>query len=126
MRIIAAFESLGMALLLVLCSPGSRADPLVVEGPAQVIDNETLSVWGQRVRLSGVTVPDPKSDDGIKGKRYLERLLADVRVRCEIAGPSLQKVSPGRCWAGNVDIARHLVQMGFARTTTGTSPSPRP
>jgi len=104
-----------LVLPIVLGGVASRADPLVIEGPAEVVDNATVEIWGQRIRLAGIAVPDPQSEEGLKGKRFLERLLADIRVRCEMAGSSTQTTLSGRCRAANIDIAQHLVQTGFAR-----------
>jgi endonuclease YncB( thermonuclease family) len=104
-----------LVLSIALGSLVSRADPLVIEGPAEVVDNATVEIWGQRIRLAGIDVPDPQSEEGLKGKRFLERLLADIRVRCEMEGSSTQTTLSGRCRAASVDIAQHLVQMGFAQ-----------
>ena len=108
-----------LVLPIALSAVVSRADPLVIEGPAKVVDNATVEIWGQRIRLAGIAVPDPQSDDGLKGKRILERLLANIRVRCEIHGSSTHTMLSGRCLAANVDIAQHLVQMGLARPIAG-------
>jgi endonuclease YncB( thermonuclease family) len=104
-----------LVLPIVLGASVSRADPLVIEGPVKVVDNATVEIWGQRIRLAGIAAPDPQSEEGLKGKRFLERLLADIRVRCEMEGSSTQTMLSGHCRAANVDIAQHLVQMGFAR-----------
>jgi endonuclease YncB( thermonuclease family) len=110
-----------LVLPIVLGASGSRAGPLVIEGPAEVVDNATVEIWGQRIRLAGIAVPDPQSEDGLKGKRILERLLADIRVRCEMQGPSTQTTLSGRCFAARVDIAQHLVQMGLAWPIAGVA-----
>jgi endonuclease YncB( thermonuclease family) len=108
-----------LVLPIALSAVVSQADPLIIEGPAAVVDNATVEIWGQRIRLAGIAVPDPQSDDGLKGKRILERLLADIRVRCEMQGSSTHTTPSGRCLVANVDIAQHLVQMGLARPIAG-------
>lgn len=104
---------LGAAILLV--SVVVRAEPLVIEGHGEVVDNTTIEIWGQRIRLAGIVAPDPQTADGQSGKRYLEELLAGIRVRCEVTDPSFQFGMSGRCVAANLDIAEQLVHMGHAR-----------
>jgi len=108
-----------IAVVLLLTLSGVRSDvlagALVVEGQARVVDNTTLEIWGQRIRLAGITAPDPNSEAGGAGKRYLEGLVSHVTVRCETTGPSYQTETPGRCVAGRQDLAASLVEMGYAR-----------
>lgn len=94
-----------------------RADPLVIEGRVVVVDSVTLEIWGQRIRLAGIAAPDPRSKEGRTGKRYLQELLAGIRVRCEVEEPASPFGLSGRCVAANVDVAERLVQMGFARSS---------
>ncbi len=96
-------------------APAARADMLVIQGEAQVIDTATVEIWGQRIRLSGIAVPDPASQDGARGRRFLQGFLAGVRLRCEVQEAPLRIELPGRCFAAKVDIAGTLVQMGYAR-----------
>lgn len=112
MRVAAAI----LALASLLGAVVSRADPLVIEGRVVVVDNSTLEIWGQRIRLAGITAPDPRSKDGQAGKRYLQELLAGIRVRCKVEEPGSPFGLSGRCVAAKVDIADRLVQMGFARS----------
>lgn len=103
-------------LAAVLGCVAARADPVVIEGPAEVIDSTTLEIWGQRIRLAGLAAPDPRSGNGREGKRFLQELLAGIRVRCQVEEPSFSLGLWGRCVAANVDIAERLVQMGYAQS----------
>lgn len=95
--------------------PDGRADPLIIEGPADVVDNATIEIWGQRIRLTGITTPDPQSEEGVKGKRHLQDLLADIRVQCRLGAPISRSTVRGRCRAATVDLSDHLVRMGYAQ-----------
>jgi endonuclease YncB( thermonuclease family) len=105
-----------LALAIVFGAVAVRADPLVIEGRATIVDNATLEIWGQRIRLAGIAVPAPRSKEGQAGKRFLEELLSGIRVRCAVAEPSLPSHASGRCAAAGVDISERLVQMGYARS----------
>jgi len=100
-----------------VCPAGGRAqaEPLVLEGPARIVDNATIEIWGQRIRLDGIITPDPDSAVGRKGKQFLVELLSDVTVRCVTLTPFYPTVVPGHCFAGDVDIGRSLVNAGYAR-----------
>lgn len=95
--------------------PSLAGETLQLVGQARVIDNVTLEIWGQRIRLAGITAPDPHTTQGRNGKRYLEHLVDAVTVRCEADGPLFGIEAPGRCFAGGVDIAASLVEFGHAR-----------
>jgi len=91
------------------------AEALVVEGPAQIVDGMTLQIWGKRIRLAGITAATPGSDAAAAAKAYLERLVADVTVRCETDGADYRMETPGTCFVGSVDIGVSLVRAGHAR-----------
>lgn len=99
--------------------PVAWADMLVIEGDAQVIDTSTVEIWGQRIRLSGIVAPDPASPEGEKGRRFLQGLIAGVRLRCEVREAPLRAELLGHCFAAKVDLAGRLIQMGYARTLPG-------
>ena len=110
-----------LAVAMLLIALLSRPVPLLADetlqlvGQARVIDNVTLEIWGQRIRLAGITAPDPHTTQGRNGKRYLEDLVDAVTVRCEADGPLYGIEAPGHCFAGGVDIAASLVEFGHAR-----------
>jgi endonuclease YncB( thermonuclease family) len=94
---------------------GLRAETLVLEGPARVEDNATLEIWGQRVRLQDILVPDAASAEGMEGKRFLEGLIMAVTVRCVVSARTYRGAMPGRCSAGGIDLGEALVAAGHAR-----------
>ena len=114
-RSIARVAAALLPLEIALGAVAAWADPIVIEGRAEVIDSATLEIWGQRIRLAGIAVPDPSSKDGKAGMRFLQDLLADIRVRCRVEDPSFPFGLSGRCFAADVDIAGRLVQMGYAQ-----------
>jgi len=108
----------GAGLVAVLVLAGgvdARAESLLLQGQAQVEDNTTLQIWGQRIRLEDIVTPDPASPEGREGKRYLRQLVAGVTVRCVISAPLYRSAVPGRCYAGKIDIGQSLVTAGFAQ-----------
>lgn len=104
-----------LAALLPPPVPSLAGETLQLVGQARVIDNVTLEIWGQRIRLAGITAPDPHTAQGRNGKRYLEHLVDAVTVRCEADGSLYGIEAPGQCYAGGIDIAASLVEFGHAR-----------
>ena len=99
------------------------SDPLVIEGPARVVDNSTLEIWGYRIRLEDIVAFEPMSVKGRKGQRYLEELVSGVAVRCVSTGAAFGASRSGRCFAGSTDIGAVLVELGYARRQTARKPS---
>jgi len=104
-----------VAIFVLAAGVDARAESLLLQGQAQVEDNTTLQIWGQRIRLEDIVTPDPASPEGRKGKRYLSELVAGVTVRCVISAPLYRSAVPGRCYAGKIDIGDSLVAAGFAQ-----------
>ena len=113
----------GAGLLAALVLGGSadtRAESLLLQGQARVENNTTLQIWGQRIRLEDIVAPDPGSPEGRAGKRYVEKLVSGITVRCVISAPLYRSAVPGRCYAGKVDIGQSLVTAGYAQTLKQT------
>ena len=97
-----------------------HADTPVIEGQAHIVNTATVEIWGQRIRLEGIVAPDPESAQGRAGRRYLQRLVSTLTVRCLMSGPFSRAVVPGRCFVGGVDIGESLVTAGHARRAPQT------
>jgi endonuclease YncB( thermonuclease family) len=104
-----------IAVLVLAAGADARAESLLLQGQARVEDNATLQIWGQRIRLEDIVTPDPKSPEGREGKRYLEKLVSAVTVRCVISAPLYRSAVPGRCFAGKIDIGESLITAGYAQ-----------
>lgn len=109
---------------MAVAAQDAKADALVVEGPAQVLDSMTLQIWGKRIRLAGITTLTPDKEIAEAAKAYLEQLVADVRVRCETTGADYRLETPGSCFVGSVDIGASLVRAGHARRIVQQSLEP--
>ena len=58
--------------------------PLVLEGPAYVIDGDTITVQKTQVRLFGIDAPERHHPFGKKAKWAMVRLCKGHRIRAEI------------------------------------------
>ncbi len=103
------------------------AAPAVIEGRAQIVDGDTITVEGfeTRIRLASIDAPEstqPCYDAA--GKRYLcgsraAEALAEIigrngRVRCVEADRDRYRRIVAQCFVGDIDIGRELVQRGWA------------
>ena len=108
-------QSILFLALLCMAFTFARADtPLVIEGTARAIDGRTIEIWGRKIRLWGISVPSAATDEGQKSTSQLERLVANVTVRCEQAGEASLQIMVARCYVGDIDIAWPMVMTGHA------------
>lgn len=110
-----------LALMAVPLAVGSHAKPLVIEGEARVVDGRTIEIWGQKIQIWGLSVPDAATEEGRKSKLQLQRLLADVVVRCESIDDASLRYLVAKCYVGDIDIAWPMVLTGNAQDDPGQS-----
>ena len=92
-------------------------------GPAQVVDADTLTVAGTRIRLSGVDAPEASQTCEREGADWacgreataaLRAFLAARQVRCIPEDTDRFGRVVARCEAGGEDIGAWLVREGWA------------
>ncbi|HSF65384.1 MAG TPA: thermonuclease family protein [Paracoccaceae bacterium] len=111
-------------LVLLLLPLAAIAAPRVIEGPARVVDGDTLDVAGERIRLFGIDAPEARQTCDLRGKawacgtfatRALQAEVARGPVACEVQVPADAYGRPvAICRAGGRDIGRALVRQGAA------------
>lgn len=91
---------LAATLLLHGCAavPSVSASPRILQGPARVIDGDTIVVDNTRVRLFGIDAPESKQSCGFKGH--------DVSCGTSSTNALIKKIgkSPVRCLVKRKDI----------------------
>ena len=92
--------------------------PLIIEGRADVINGNTIAIGGQSIRIWGISVPPPASDDAKRATEHLRRLITGVTVECRTVESSSFRYLVAQCFAGGVDIAWPLVLTGYAKDNT--------
>lgn len=97
-----------------------RAD---IAGPAQVVDGDTLTVAGQRIRLEGVDAPEAGQMCERDGAPWacgrdvtlaLRLRLQGRGVRCAVSGRDRYDRAIARCRIGEEDVGAWLVREGLA------------
>ena len=92
----------------------------VYDGPARVIDGDTIVIAGRHIRLFGIDAPESKQlcddgwDAGVQSSRHLVELLNLVSVHCEQKDIDKYGRSIGICQQDGVDINAQMVRDGMA------------
>ena len=95
-----------LCLALHLCS--------TFNGPARVIDGDTIIVENYHVRLMGVDAEESNEPNGPAAKSYLENLLHNQIVHCQWNGEKSYHRYVAVCRTAAGDIAAQLVYFGLA------------
>mgnify|MGYP002714870491 CR=1 FL=1 len=95
-----------------------------LEGPARVIDGDTLVIAGRRIRILGIDAPeqdqtchDAAGQTWACGREARQALAARVgwrQVSCRLAGQDRYGRALARCATGGTDLAGWLVREGWA------------
>lgn len=103
---------------------GRATAPHTISGTARVVDGDTLSVAGTRVRLEGIDAPEAGQSCkrrngaswacGAAATSALQRLINGRTVVCTQSGLDRYGRVLGTCHAGNVDVSAELVRRGLA------------
>ena len=93
------------------------------EGPARVIDGDTLDIAGERIRLHGIDAPEKDQTCSIDGQKwacgiaawgYLVQLLAGQIVTCDPRDIDQYGRTVAVCFADHQDINATMVAEGWA------------
>ncbi len=108
-------------LALILAAPSALAADL--QGPARVIDGDTIEVAGQRVRLHGIDAPEADQTCRLEGQEWQCGLVATARlieatqgqdVRCEERDRDRYQRIVAVCFVGDTDLNAWLASEGWA------------
>jgi endonuclease YncB( thermonuclease family) len=109
--------------LLCLAFMSSAAPAQTVAGAAQIVDGDTLTIGGQRIRLFGVDAPESDQTCERRGESWACGETATEQLRSLTDGNSVsceqQNIDQyGRivaiCRAGRYELGRTMVEYGYA------------
>lgn len=110
-----------IALLVSLFAASATAGDIL--GRASVIDGDTLEIHGTRIRMQGIDAPESsqtceKNEKlyrcGQQAALFLDNLISSRPVRCEEETKDRYGRTVGRCFIGNTDLNREMVENGWA------------
>ena len=120
----------GLALLLVFFYEyyGKDMGAKEIGGRAvRVIDGDTISLNGTKIRLKGIDAPESKQECkyqeadkvrkykcGIESAEYLSHLIDGKTVECTDEGKDLYGRTLSYCYVGTTNINRQMVRDGWA------------
>ena len=109
-----------LALAILLFASPALAD---VNGPARVIDGDSLEIQGERIRLHGIDAPESRQLCRLNGKPWqcgkdaanaLADKIARRPVTCKDLGRDRYKRIIARCTVAGEDMGAWMVQQGWA------------
>lgn len=99
------------------------ADSAIV-GRASVIDGDTVDIHGSRIRLASIDAPESAQlCDAVGGKTWrcgqraalgLSDFISSAPLRCAPSGRDRYRRILARCFSGDVDVNRWLIEQGWA------------
>lgn len=120
---IAALAVLNSALPLT-ASVSVNEGKSVIEGPARVIDGDTLQIAGHRIRLEGIDAPEHRQTCGrglqnrwpcgTAAKNALSEMVAGKILNCHKTGTDRYGRILAICHVGSIDTNAAMVQAGLA------------
>jgi endonuclease YncB( thermonuclease family) len=108
---------------LALANAGGTKPPRVVEGPARIVDGDTIWIGETKIRLYGIDAPETKQTCVVANKPWrcgeaaseaLRRLLGNTPVTCEDQGSDRYGRMIGQCFVQGEDIEAWMVLNGWA------------
>lgn len=110
-----------LAMLVARVPPTSPTGSL--QGPARIVDGDSLIVSGFKVRLRGIDAPELAQTCTQNGASYpcgreaqaaLARFVAGRTVICQTHGNDRYGRMLARCMAGTTELNRSMVEAGWA------------
>ena len=88
---------------------------MTLEGPAYVIDGDTLVVKKIKIRLAGIDAPELDRPWGQKSKWEMVRICKGHKIRVELTGDTSYDRLVGTCYLPDgTDIGARIVEAGLA------------
>lgn len=110
-------------LFLFLSAITLEADTMTLDGKAKVVDGDTISVGGNRVRLHGIDAPESgQTCDNANGLSYkcgqvatdrLSALIGANEVRCEVKDKDRYGRLVAVCFSKQINLNEQLVFEGL-------------
>jgi len=112
-----------IALMTILVAARTSQADEYIEGPAQVIEGDTLQFADIRVRIYGIDAPDIRQTCvwksktvrcGVLSRDALKDLIFGASVKCVKRSVLADKTVIATCTADDRDIGRNLVHTGWS------------
>jgi endonuclease YncB( thermonuclease family) len=108
-------NSRSAAIVLVCLATAAAADPLIISGPARIIDGDTIVIRGIHVRLQGLDAEELSMTNGPKSRAVMVDIVGNQVVRCVPDGTRSYERTVAICFLPDgTDISRELVRRGWA------------
>jgi micrococcal nuclease len=109
-----AIGTLAIATIFAFAAP-TQADPTILTGiVTHVRDGDTIEVGKVPIRLNGVSAPELDEPLGQQSKTFMQDLVSNQAVRCELTGEKTYDRFVGTCYIEGKDIGISVIEVGLA------------
>lgn len=81
---------------------------------SHVRDGDTIEVESIPIRLNGVSAPELDEPLGQASKTYMQELVLNKHIQCELKGEKTYDRFVGNCYLGEKDIGAEIIKAGLA------------
>lgn len=96
---------LSMAVWLLLLLPSLA---WAVEGPARVVDGDTIVIAGERIRIQNFNAPELNEPGGLAAKARMEALTRGKTVHCDGRARDRYGRLVARCDVNGMDLGKAM------------------
>ncbi|RRY10034.1 thermonuclease family protein [Brucella anthropi] len=109
--------------VLIAYLPIQSAPKEALNGPVYVIDGDTVVLSKKHIRLKGIDAPEMQQrcvraetpyDCGKEARNILRARIGKSSIRCEKEGRDQYNRDLARCYLGETDLNRWMVEQGWA------------
>jgi micrococcal nuclease len=100
--------------LFLAMAPVKAADTALTGTVDHVRDGDTIEVGNIAIRLNGVSAPELDEHLGPQSKNFMQELVLNKTIRCELNGEKTYDRVVGVCYLEGKDIGISVIENGLA------------
>lgn len=104
-----------LVFLATVTAPAGQELAQTINGPARVIDGDTIVVRETHMRLEGIDAAELKTEEGKRARLAMRQIVGDNHIICHLAGYKSYQRQVAQCFTlDGTDIGEELIRQGWA------------